>query len=180
MFIRVTIELDHAEDVTLVPEQALTRRNNQTGVFVIMEKEKIVRWNTVTVGIKENDLVQVEGIEKEGYVVTLGQQLLNDGSKIIIPEGKKLIDLLLRKRPISNEYSWVKRKKADFTTMVTLIVVILGVVSLSRLRIDLLPDLELPTVSIRTEYEGASPLSWNESSPRFWKRLLPQFLGWRI
>ncbi len=44
-----------------------------------------------------------------------------------------------------------------FTVMVTLIVIVLGAVSLSRLRIDLLPDIELPTVSIRTEYEGASP-----------------------
>jgi HAE1 family hydrophobic/amphiphilic exporter-1 len=43
------------------------------------------------------------------------------------------------------------------TTMVTLIVVILGAVSLSRLRIDLLPSIELPTVSVRTSYEGASP-----------------------
>lgn len=45
-----------------------------------------------------------------------------------------------------------------FTTMVTLIVVILGVVSLSRLRIDLLPDIELPTLTVRAEYEGASPV----------------------
>jgi HAE1 family hydrophobic/amphiphilic exporter-1 len=44
-----------------------------------------------------------------------------------------------------------------FTTMVTLIVVILGSVSLSHLRIDLLPNIELPTLSIRTQYEGASP-----------------------
>ena len=44
-----------------------------------------------------------------------------------------------------------------FTAMVTLIVVVLGVVSLSRLRIDMLPDIELPTLSVRTEYEGASP-----------------------
>ena len=43
------------------------------------------------------------------------------------------------------------------TTMATLIVVVLGTVSLSRLRIDLLPDVELPTVSVRTQYEGASP-----------------------
>jgi HAE1 family hydrophobic/amphiphilic exporter-1 len=48
-------------------------------------------------------------------------------------------------------------KRPVFTTMVTLIVVILGAVSLSRLRIDLLPDIELPTLSIITEYEGASP-----------------------
>jgi HAE1 family hydrophobic/amphiphilic exporter-1 len=44
-----------------------------------------------------------------------------------------------------------------FTTMVVLIIVILGIVSLSRLRIDMLPNIELPTLSIRTKYEGASP-----------------------
>ncbi len=49
-------------------------------------------------------------------------------------------------------------KRPIFTAMVTLIIVILGGVSLSHLRIDLLPDIELPTVSIRTEYEGASPV----------------------
>jgi HAE1 family hydrophobic/amphiphilic exporter-1 len=44
-----------------------------------------------------------------------------------------------------------------FTAMVTLIVVVLGAVSLGRLQIDLLPDVELPTVTVRTEYQGASP-----------------------
>ena len=48
-------------------------------------------------------------------------------------------------------------RRPVFTTMVTLIVVILGSVSLSRLRIDLLPTVELPTVTVRTSYEGASP-----------------------
>jgi HAE1 family hydrophobic/amphiphilic exporter-1 len=48
-------------------------------------------------------------------------------------------------------------RRPIFITMVTLIVVILGVVSLTRLRIDLLPNIELPTVTIRTQYEGASP-----------------------
>ncbi|QJT10796.1 efflux RND transporter permease subunit [Oceanidesulfovibrio marinus] len=42
-----------------------------------------------------------------------------------------------------------------FTTMATLIVVILGAVSLSRLPIDLMPDITYPTLSIRTEYENA-------------------------
>ena len=44
-----------------------------------------------------------------------------------------------------------------FTTMVTLMVVVLGLVSLDRLRIDLLPSVERPTVTVRTNYEGASP-----------------------
>lgn len=44
-----------------------------------------------------------------------------------------------------------------FTSMVTLIVVVLGLVSLTRLRTDLLPEVELPTLSVRTSYEGADP-----------------------
>ncbi len=48
-------------------------------------------------------------------------------------------------------------RRPVLTTMVTLIVVVLGAVSLSRVQIDLLPNVEMPTVSVRTGYEGASP-----------------------
>ncbi|MFH1933876.1 MAG: efflux RND transporter permease subunit [Pseudomonadota bacterium] len=41
--------------------------------------------------------------------------------------------------------------------MVSLIVIIVGGVSLSRLSIDLMPDITYPTLSISTEYENASP-----------------------
>ncbi len=49
-------------------------------------------------------------------------------------------------------------RRPIFTVMVTLIVVIIGSVSLSRLRIDLLPNVELPTLTVRTSYDGASPV----------------------
>jgi len=48
-------------------------------------------------------------------------------------------------------------RKPIFTTMVTLIVVVLGVVSFKELKIDLLPPVELPTITVRTSYPGASP-----------------------
>lgn len=44
-----------------------------------------------------------------------------------------------------------------FTTMVMLILIVLGTAALTRLKVDLFPTIELPTVSIRTSYEGASP-----------------------
>jgi HAE1 family hydrophobic/amphiphilic exporter-1 len=44
-----------------------------------------------------------------------------------------------------------------FTVMVTLIVAVLGGVSLIRLPIDLMPDITYPTLSISTDYENASP-----------------------
>ena len=37
MFIRATVVLDHVSEATIIPEQALTQRNDQTGVFVAVE-----------------------------------------------------------------------------------------------------------------------------------------------
>jgi hydrophobic/amphiphilic exporter-1 (mainly G- bacteria), HAE1 family len=48
-------------------------------------------------------------------------------------------------------------RRPIFTTMITLIIVVMGIFSLARLKIDLLPTIELPTLSIRTSYPGASP-----------------------
>jgi HAE1 family hydrophobic/amphiphilic exporter-1 len=49
-------------------------------------------------------------------------------------------------------------RRPVFTSMVTLMVVVLGAMSLSRLLIDLLPSIELPTVTVRTQYKGADPI----------------------
>jgi len=49
-------------------------------------------------------------------------------------------------------------RRPVFTAMLTLMVVVLGSVALSRLLIDLLPSIELPTVTIRTQYQGADPI----------------------
>ncbi len=44
-----------------------------------------------------------------------------------------------------------------FTIMITLIAVLLGVISLLRLPIDLMPDISYPTLSISCSYENAGP-----------------------
>jgi HAE1 family hydrophobic/amphiphilic exporter-1 len=49
-------------------------------------------------------------------------------------------------------------RRPVFTSMLTLIVLVLGLVALSRLQIDLLPSIELPTLTVRTQYEGADPI----------------------
>src|SRR4029079_15070506 len=42
--------------------------------------------------------------------------------------------------------------------MVTLTLVLFGLIALSGLKVNLLPDLTYPTLTVRTEYEGAAPL----------------------
>ena len=58
----------------------------------------------------------------------------------------------------------VKRPVSVFMGIVA--VVILGVVSLSRLPVDFLPDMELPFISIRTTYDNAGPEEVEKSVSR--------------
>lgn len=88
MFIRSTVVLDRIADATIVPEKALTTRNDQDGVFVVNDDGQSVSWRKVKVTIREGERVQVEGEGLSGRVVTLGQQLVDDGSAITIPDEK--------------------------------------------------------------------------------------------
>jgi RND family efflux transporter MFP subunit len=85
MFIRATVVLEAAQEATIVPELALTKRDDKGGVFIVSEDGRSVVWREVKVGIREGDRVQVEGDGVSGRVVVLGQQLVNDGSPITIP-----------------------------------------------------------------------------------------------
>ena len=42
--------------------------------------------------------------------------------------------------------------------MFTFAILLFGFVSLSRLKVNLLPDLSYPTITVRTELTGAAPL----------------------
>jgi RND family efflux transporter MFP subunit len=84
MFIRATVELERVTEATIVPEQALTKRDDQTGIFVINDDGQSVTWRAVKVGIRENGRVQIQGNGLTGRVVTLGQQMLDDGSRIMV------------------------------------------------------------------------------------------------
>jgi RND family efflux transporter MFP subunit len=84
MFVRVDVVLKRADSVTIVPDQALTRRDGQDGVFLLDERGLQVSWRPVQVGIRQSRQVGVEGEGLQGRVVVLGQQLLDDGSAVVI------------------------------------------------------------------------------------------------
>jgi RND family efflux transporter MFP subunit len=85
MFVRATVVLERVPEATIVPEQALTTRDDRTGVFVVVDEGRAVAWRAVRVGIQDGARIQVEGEGLTGQVVTLGQQLVDDGSAITIP-----------------------------------------------------------------------------------------------
>lgn len=86
MFVRARVVLESVDDTPLVPETALVNRQDTTGVFVLPDGADAVEWFPVQVGIRTGDLVQLVGPVPEGRVVTLGHQLLGDGSRVVVPE----------------------------------------------------------------------------------------------
>ena len=57
-------------------------------------------------------------------------------------------------------------KRPVTALMFVLVIVVLGLISFSRLPIDLLPDLEFPMAAVMTEYEGVGPEEIEESVTR--------------
>jgi pyruvate/2-oxoacid:ferredoxin oxidoreductase alpha subunit len=53
-------------------------------------------------------------------------------------------------------------RRPVLTGMVTLIAVVMGLMALTRLPIDLLPDIEYPRISVRVSYPNASPQAMEE------------------
>ena len=88
MFIRAQIQFAKHEDVTVVPLTALTKRNNQQGVFLVDTQNRKARFIPVTLGIVNAGLAEVVKPPLSGSVVTLGHHLLEDGSAIMLPEAK--------------------------------------------------------------------------------------------
>jgi RND family efflux transporter MFP subunit len=86
MFIRATAVLDHLTEAVIVPEQAMSSRGDKSGVFLLSEDGQSVEWKPVTVGIRDRGRVQVEGDGLSGQVVTLGQQLVDDGSRVTVSD----------------------------------------------------------------------------------------------
>ncbi|MBN1866775.1 efflux RND transporter periplasmic adaptor subunit [Candidatus Sumerlaeota bacterium] len=85
MFARVIVEFATHESATAVPPSAVTRRNEQTGVFLVDRQEKKARFVPIRVGIETLDEVEVLDPPLTGEVVTLGHHLLTDGSDLIFP-----------------------------------------------------------------------------------------------
>lgn len=90
MFVTVRVTVDRAADATLIPIDALVQRDGRLGVYRIEAARgedsapPTVRFEPVTVGIESARHAQIVAPALNGRVVTLGQQLLEDGAPVTI------------------------------------------------------------------------------------------------
>lgn len=85
MFIRVQIEFATYPDATVIPLNALVKRNGQQGVFVADLREMKARFLPVKPGMANAEWVQILEPGLSGSVITLGHHLLEEGSEIMLP-----------------------------------------------------------------------------------------------
>jgi len=88
MFVRAKIEFTRLDNATLVPFAALVRREGEEGIFIADLNNLKVRFIPIRTGIINGELAEVIEPEISGFVVTLGNHLLEDGSDIIISDKK--------------------------------------------------------------------------------------------
>lgn len=86
MFVRVGIEFSRSEGATLIPVDALTKRDSREGVFLLNEEKDTADFVPVTVGIVNGERAEILEPALAGLVVTVGQHLLEDGTPVVVPE----------------------------------------------------------------------------------------------
>ena len=90
MFARVDIALQTVTNATIVSSSAIVTRNGQTGVFHLDEATSTVTWRPVQIGLRADRRVQILAEDLEGRGVSLGQQLVDDGSTVVVVSDAKV------------------------------------------------------------------------------------------
>ncbi|MGB9862180.1 MAG: efflux RND transporter periplasmic adaptor subunit [Candidatus Saccharicenans sp.] len=86
MFVNVEIEYDKRENARIVPFSSIVVRADRQGVFLADMENRKAKFVPVKVGIVEGEKAEIlEPADISGFVVTLGQHLLQDGMNIIVP-----------------------------------------------------------------------------------------------
>ncbi|MDR2728502.1 MAG: efflux RND transporter periplasmic adaptor subunit [Chitinispirillales bacterium] len=89
MFARINIKLNEDAAARVVPAAAIVEKEGKYSVFTVTDSATVVQV-PVRVGISDGSYAQIlEPNDLQGRVVTLGQHLLRNGSKIVIPADKK-------------------------------------------------------------------------------------------
>ena len=147
LFARVTLVLNERENALQVPEQALVPQGQDQFVFKVEDGK--AAFTKVKVGIRREGMVEItDGLGPEDEVVTAGQLKIRDGAEVkpVPPaEASELMFLpeLSIRRPV-------------LATVMSLIVVLVGIIAYDRLTVREYPKIDEPVVTVETTFKGAS------------------------
>ena len=122
----------------------------------------------ITVGLTNDGLVEVTtGLKGEEQVVVVGQGGLKSGNAVRVVEPNPHCAAPIARRGFHHaqfRQRATTMQLVDFATrrrvtivMCMVAIALFGFVSLARLKVNLLPDLSYPTLTVRTELPGLRP-----------------------
>ncbi|MDZ4121152.1 MAG: efflux RND transporter periplasmic adaptor subunit, partial [Candidatus Cloacimonadaceae bacterium] len=91
MFVRVQTVYAQKENVITVPKAAIVKRGGSSGIFLANIEESTASFVPIQAGITDKDYTEILEPPISGSVVTLGQDQLQDGRKILIAQPREAI-----------------------------------------------------------------------------------------
>ena len=165
MFARVAIVYERRPDALQIPRTALLDGDGPPKVFVIKDGKAAER--AVKLGLSNGAWIEVtDGLKDGEQVVVVGQGAVKPGAavRIVNSPDRPAASTRARRRgrlsaasPPMKIVEFATRRRVTIL-MVTVAIVLFGFVSLTRLKLNLLPDLSYPTLTVRTDLPGAAPL----------------------
>ena len=86
MFVRVQLQFKSKENATVVPRNAVVKRNGKQGVFTLDVKGGKAHFVPVETGITAGERIEILSPELRDPVVTLGNHLLTDDVSVLVPK----------------------------------------------------------------------------------------------
>ncbi|TFG92811.1 MAG: hypothetical protein E4H15_02830 [Syntrophobacterales bacterium] len=81
----MNIEFDRHENATVVPVDSLVKSNDRWSIFLVDEVQMQAKRVLVKLGIVNGNVAEIADPSISGFVVTVGQHLLEDGAAISLP-----------------------------------------------------------------------------------------------
>lgn len=86
MFVRVRLEFASRGNATVVPRNAVVKRNGEQGVFMLDARRETACFVPVETGIADGGRIEIVSPPLKRPVITLGNHLLTDGAPVLVPE----------------------------------------------------------------------------------------------
>ena len=139
-----------------MPEAALTPSGQAQYVYRV--RDGVAERRAVTIGERREGLVEIlTGVGEGDQLVVAGLQRVTDGAPVQIGRRR----LRRRSQPFSRRsamrISETCIQRPVFASVLSLIIVLIGLISYSRLTVREYPKIDEPIVSVDTTYKGASP-----------------------
>ena len=182
MFARVRLLTKDERDALVLPEQALVPQGEEQYVFRVVDG-KAAR-TKVELGQRRDGRVEVvKGVAPGETIVTAGQLKLRDGMSVTLAAAAKAArtapapkggdngaapakadsgaprprsEVLIRPEETAMQLPEICIKRPVFATVLSLIILLIGLISYTRLSVREYPRIDEPVVSVSVTYRGAS------------------------